>query len=116
MKELREKFLNICTGCDGTGEYEEPNEGFENEVAHRTTQCDCENGKELNWDLIYKEQEETKETIKELEVSILVLNRVMRESLDVNNDHVVNAFRQIVKYEKMIEEQEEYIAQLEEIE
>lgn len=115
MKELREKFMTICTGCDGTGEYEEPIGGFGNEVTYKTTQCDCENGKELNWDLIHKEQAETKENIKELEVSIIGLNQVMRESLDVNNGHSLNALRQIVKYEKEIEAKEEYLAQLEEI-
>jgi hypothetical protein len=39
----------------------------------------------------------------------------MRENLDLNNDHVLNAFRQLVKYEKEIERLELYLAELEDL-
>ena len=57
--------MTVCGGCDGTGEYEEPIGGFENEVTYKTTQCDCENGKELDWRKVDSEIKETKNLIKE---------------------------------------------------
>ena len=113
--KLRDKFITVCSGCDGTGEYEEPIGGFENEVTYKLTQCDCENGKEFDWDKLYKEIESTKESIESLNVNLIALNSIMRENLDVNNDHVLNAFRQLVKYEKEIERLELYLAELDEL-
>jgi hypothetical protein len=113
--KLREKFLTVCSACGGTGEYEEPIGGFENSTTYKTIDCGCENGKEFDWDKLYDEIKKTKESIESLNVNVLCLNSLMREKLDVNNDHVLNAFRQIVKYEKEIEKLELYLAQLEEI-
>jgi hypothetical protein len=113
--KLRDKFMTVCGACDGTGEYEEPIGGFENEVTYKTTVCGCENGKEFDWDKLYKEIEETKESIESLNVNLIALNSLMRENLDLNNDHVLNAFRQLVKYEKEIERLELYLAELEDL-
>jgi len=113
--KLRDKFLIVCGGCDGTGEYEEPIGGFENEVTYKLTKCDCENGKEFDWDKLYKEIEATKEEIESLNVNIIALNSLMRENLDVNNDHGLNAFIQLVKYENEIERLELYLAELDEL-
>jgi len=114
MEKIREKFLIECAACEGTGIFQKHNFAFGQDY-YTDEPCGCNDGKELNWDLFYKEQEEAKETINELEASIVGLNQVMRESLDVNNNHVINALRQIVKYEKMIEEREGYLEQLAEI-
>jgi hypothetical protein len=114
--KLKEKFMTVCSGCDGTGEYEEPIGGFENSVTYKLTKCDCENGKELDWQKVDKVIKQTKEIIEALELSIIALNEIMRKNLDVNNDHVLTAFRQIVRYENEISEKETYLAELEEIE
>jgi hypothetical protein len=113
--KLRDKFMTVCGGCDGTGEYEEPIGGFENEVTYKTTQCDCENGKELDWQKVDEEIKETNLKIEINQMSVDNFNLFMRENLDVNNDHVLNAFRQLVKYEKEIERLELYLAELEEL-
>jgi hypothetical protein len=114
--KLRDKFMTVCGGCDGTGEFEEPIGGFENSVTYKTTQCDCENGKELDWQKVDKVIKQTKEIIEALELSIIFLNEIMRENLDKDNGHVLNALRQIVKYENEISEKEDYLAELEVIE
>lgn len=115
MEELRQKFMTICTGCDGTGEYEEPIGGFENEVTYKTTKCDCENGKEFDWDKLYKETNETKKEIESLNVNILVHNQLIREYLEKDLIELcISSLRELVKYEKKIEVKEEYLAQLEE--
>jgi hypothetical protein len=43
--KLRENFMTVCGGCDGTGEYEEAIGGFENSITYKLTKCDCEDGK-----------------------------------------------------------------------
>jgi hypothetical protein len=112
--KLRDKFMTVCTGCDGDGKVEYG--VFQmGEVKYYSTQCDCENGKEFDWDKLYKEIESTKESIESLNVNLIALNSLMRENLDVNNNHVLNAFRQLVKYEKEIERLEFYLSELEEL-
>jgi hypothetical protein len=45
---LKDKFMTVCTGCDGDGKLE--NEVLQmGEVKYYYTKCDCENGKELDW-------------------------------------------------------------------
>ena len=117
MKTIREKFLTVCTGCDGTGEYEEQIGGFENEVTYKMTQCDCENGKELNWDLIYKEIEKTKDAINKYKESVNISLQLAREYHEKENFWIVfDAIGQMKNYEDTVAELEEYLAQLEEIE
>ena len=116
METLRDKFMTVCTGCDGTGTAEEPYTTFGNETHYRDVVCDCENGKEFGWRLVDAEVKATKEEIESLEVNILALNQIMRNSLDKNNDHVINAFRQLVEYENKISELEEYLEKLEVLE
>ena len=115
METLREKFMTVCTGCDGDGQVE--NEVLQmGEVKYYYTKCDCEDGKELDWRLVDDEIKQTKENVESLEVNIFSLNQIMRESLDKNNDHVINAFRQLIEYENKIKELEKYLEKLEEIE
>lgn len=116
MEKIRKKFLITCTGCDGTGEYEEPIGGFENEVTYKLTKCDCENGKELNWDLIYKEIETTKEAIKHYNESTNIVLQLAREYHDKQDLSLVfDAIGRMKYYENKVAELEEYLAQLEEI-
>lgn len=115
MENLRDKFMTVCTGCDGDGQVE--NETFQmGEVKYYYTKCDCENGKEFDWNLVDDEVKQTKEEIESLQVNLIGLNQIMRESLDKNNDHVINAFRQLVEYENKIKELEEYLEKLETLE
>ena len=115
METLRDKFMTVCTSCDGDGQVE--NETIQmGEVKYYYTKCDCENGKEFGWRLVDAEVKATKEEIESLEVNILALNQIMRNSLDKNNDHVINAFRQLVEYENKISELEEYLEKLEVLE
>ena len=116
MEKLRKKFLTICTGCDGTGKYEEPIGGFENEVTYKLTQCDCENGKELNWDLVYKEIEKTKLQIEEAQESISIkLELAKLYAIEDNKELLLSAMKHVVLHESELSELEEYLAQLEEI-
>ena len=116
MEKLRQKFMTVCTGCDGTGEYEEPIGGFENEVTYKLTKCDCENGKELNWDLIYKEIEKTKLLIEVNQMSVDNHNQFMRDAMNQNNESLaLICLRSLMEYENKVAELEEYLAQLEEI-
>jgi hypothetical protein len=116
METIREKFLTTCTGCDGSGEYEEPIGGFENEVTYKTTQCDCENGKELNLDLIYKEIEKTKDAIKHYNESTNIVLQLAREYHDKQDLSLIfDAIGKMKYYETKVSELEEYLAQLEEI-
>ena len=114
MEKLRQKFMTTCTGCDGDGQVE--NEMFQmGEVKYYYTKCDCEDGKEFNWDKLYKETNETKEEIESLNVNILVHNQLVREYLEKDLIELcISALRELVKYEKQIEVKEEYLAQLEE--
>jgi hypothetical protein len=114
--KLRDKFMTVCTGCDGDGDGKVENEVFQmGEVKYYYTQCDCENGKEFDWKKVDSEIKDTKESIESLNVNLIALNSLMRENLDVNNDHVLNAFRQLVKYENKVTELETYLAELEEL-
>lgn len=114
---LREKFLTVCTGCDGTGMFEEVYTTFGNEVKYREVECGCEDGKELNWDLIYKEIATTKDAIKHYNESTNIVLQLAREYHDKQDLSLVfNAIGKMKYYETKVSELEEYLEQLETIE
>ena len=113
---LREKFLIVCTGCDGDGKLE--NEVLQmGEVKYYYTQCGCEDGKDLDWDLIYKEIATTKDAIKHYNESTNIVLQLAREYHDKQDISLVfNAIGKMKYYENKVTELEEYLAQLETIE
>lgn len=115
METLREKFLTVCTGCDGDGKLE--NEVLQmGEVKYYYTQCGCEDGKDLDWDLIYKEIETTKDAIKHYNESTNIVLQLAREYHDKQDLSLVfNAIGKMKYYETKVSELEEYLAQLDEI-
>ena len=114
--KLRDKFLTVCGGCDGTGEYEEPIEGFENEVTYKTTACDCENGKEFDWDKLYKEIKDTKLKIEINQMSVDNHNQFMREAMrNKDESRAIVALKLLIEYENKVTELETYLAELEEL-
>jgi hypothetical protein len=115
--KLRDKFMTVCGGCDGTGEYEEPIGGFENSVTYKTTQCDCENGKELDWQKVDEEIFKTKESIELVNSNIKIYNDITREYLQKDlNDLCIHALKGLVRYENELERLQTYLAELEIIE
>lgn len=114
---LRKKFLTVCTGCDGTGMFEEVYTTFGNEVKYRDVECGCEDGKELNWDNIYKEIATTKDAIKHYNESTNIVLQLAREYHDKQDLSLVfNAIGKMKYYETKVSELEEYLEQLETIE
>jgi hypothetical protein len=115
--KLKEKFMTVCQGCDGTGEYEEAIGGFENSVTYKLTKCDCENGKELDWEKVEAEIKTTKESIELVNSNIKIYNDITREYLqkDLNN-LCIDALKRLVTYENELERLETYLAELEVIE
>lgn len=108
--------MTVCTGCDGTGEYEEPIGGFENEVTYKLTQCDCENGKEFDRDKLYKEIESTKLKIEINQMSVDNHNQFMRDAIKENNEPLALIYlRSLIEYENKATELETYLAELEEL-
>jgi hypothetical protein len=117
METLREKFTTVCQGCDGTGEYEEPIGGFENEVTYKTTQCDCENGKELDWRKVEAEIKTTKQKIEINQMSVSNYNQFMREAMRNKDEYrAIIALKLLIDKESEIEKLELYLAELEVIE
>ncbi len=115
--KLRENFLTVCGGCDGTGEYEEPIGGFENSVTYKLTQCDCENGKELDWEKVEAEINNTKQKIEINQMSISNYNQFMREAMrNKDESKAIIALKLLIDKESEIEELELYLAELEVIE
>jgi hypothetical protein len=115
--KLRENFLTVCGGCDGTGEYEEPIGGFENSVTYKLTQCDCENGKELDWEKVEAEIKTTKQKIEINQMSISNYNQFMREAMrNKDESKAIIALKLLIDKESEIEELELYLAELEVIE
>jgi hypothetical protein len=115
--KLKEKFMTVCQGCDGTGEYEEPIGGFENSVTYKLTKCDCENGKELDWEKVEAEIKDVKLKIKEYQELVESRLEFARESHAKNE--VVKVFNLIglmIEYENKVTELENYLAELEVIE
>jgi hypothetical protein len=115
--KLRENFLTVCGGCDGTGEYEEPIGGFENSVTYKTTKCDCENGKELDWRKVEAEIKTTKQKIKINQLSVDNHNQFMRKAMrNKNKSRAILALELLIIYENKVTELENYLAELEVIE
>jgi hypothetical protein len=112
--KLREKFMTVCTGCDGTGEYEEPIGGFENSVTYKTTQCDCDNGKEFDWRKVDDEIKDTKLKIEINQMSVDNYNQFMREAM-CNKDEfrAIASLELLIKHENKVTELETYLAELE---
>jgi hypothetical protein len=114
--KLRDKFMTVCGACDGTGEYEEPIGGFENEVTYRLTDCGCENGKEFDWDKLYKEINSTKLKIEINQMSVDNHNQFMRDAIKENNEPLaLICLRSLIEYENKVSELELYLAELEEL-
>jgi hypothetical protein len=115
--KLRENFLTVCSGCDGTGEFEEPIGGFENSVTYKTTKCDCENGKELDWQKI---DSEIKATVSKISRGIIrdgIYNEVLREIYDKQLLNCLpDAVKQLIENERELLKLENYLAELEVIE
>jgi hypothetical protein len=115
--KLRENFLTVCGGCDGTGEYEEAIGGFENSVTYKLTQCDCENGKELDWEKVEAEIKTTKQKIEINQMSVSNYNQFMREAMrNKDESKAIIALKLLIDKESEIEELELYLAELEVIE
>ena len=108
--------MTVCGGCDGTGEYEEPIGGFENSVTYKLTQCDCENGKELDWQKVDLEIKDTKLKIEITQMSIDNFNLFMRDAMRGNDESkAISALKLLIERETEIEELELYLAELEEL-
>jgi len=115
--KLRENFITVCGGCDGTGEYEEAIGGFENSVTYKLTKCDCENGKELDWEKVEAEIKTTKQKIEINQMSISNYNQFMREAMrNKDESKAIIALKLLIDKESEIEELELYLAELEVIE
>jgi hypothetical protein len=115
--KLRENFLTVCGGCDGTGEYEEAIGGFENSVTYKLTKCDCENGKELDWEKVEAEINNTKQKIEINQMSVSNYNQFMREGMrNKDESKAIIALKLLIDKESEIEELELYLAELEVIE
>jgi hypothetical protein len=115
--KLRENFLTVCGGCDGTGEFEEPIVGFENSITYKLTKCDCENGKELDWQKVEAEIKTTKQKIEINQMSVDNHNQFMREAMrNKNKSRAILALELLIIYENKVSELELYLAELEVIE
>jgi len=86
---MREKFMTICTDCDGTGLYEEPFCTFGNETHYRKIECGCEDGKQLDYELINEAIKTTTKEIKQLELSIDTYSMLMHEYHKKKNEKLV---------------------------
>jgi len=115
--KLRDKFMTVCGGCDGTGEYEEPIGGFENSVTYKTTQCDCENGKELDWRKVDSEIKDTAERLQVLNPNEGIYLSLCKDYYKEKNVNLLfKSFELFMKCQDEIEELELYLAELEVIE
>lgn len=115
METLREKFMTVCTGCDGTGTTEEPLMVMGN-IVYRDTKCDCEDGKEFDWRLVDDEIKKTKLQIEINQMSVDNYNQFMRSEMRENNESkAIIALKLLMEHEDKITQLEEYIAQLEEL-
>jgi rubrerythrin len=117
METLKEKFLTVCQGCDGTGEYEEPIGGFENSVTYKLTKCDCEDGKELDWQKIDSEIKDIKGLIKLCEDGInTYLELAKNYTIEKNKSLLFSAMEKYIAFEAELLKLENYLEQLETIE
>jgi hypothetical protein len=112
---LKDKFMTVCTGCDGDGKLE--NEVLQmGEVNYYYTKCDCENGVELDWQKVNSEIKNTKEKIEINLMSIDNYNQFMRDAMREDDpSKAITALRLLMEQETKIAELEDYLAKLETI-
>jgi hypothetical protein len=116
METLRDKFMTVCTGCDGTSTAEEPLMVMGN-IVYRDTKCECENGKEFDWRLVDDEIKKTKLQIEINQMSVDNHNQFMRDAIKENNDPLaLICLRSLIEYENKVKELEEYLEKLETLE
>lgn len=112
---LKDKFMTVCNGCDGTGTTEEPLMVMGN-IVYRDTKCGCENGKEFDWRLVDDEIKKTKLQIEINQMSVDNYNQFMRGAMRENNESkAIIALKLLMEHEDKITQLEEYIEQLEEL-
>jgi hypothetical protein len=112
---LKNKFMTVCTGCNGDGKLE--NEVLQmGEVNYYYTKCDCENGVELDWQKVNSEIKNTKEKIEINLMSIDNHNKFMREAMRNKDEYrAILALKLLMEHETKIAELEDYLAELETI-
>ncbi len=117
MKTLKEKFTTVCQGCDGSGVVEEIYTTFGNEVQYRDVVCECEDGKELDWEKVDSEIFETKGKIQIIEMSIVNFNEFMRDAMrKFDKSKAMIALQLLMEKEAELLELENYLSELETIE
>jgi hypothetical protein len=115
--KLRDKFMTVCGGCDGTGEYEEPIGGFENSITYKLTKCDCENGKELDWQKVDSEIKTTQERLEVLNLNEKIYIDLCKDYCKEKKENLTfKSFELFMKTQSEIEELELYLAELDSIE
>jgi hypothetical protein len=115
--KLREKFMTVCIGCDGTGIFEEIYTTFGNEIKYRDVVCGCENGKEFDWEKVDSEIKDTKLKIEINQMSVSNYNQFIREAMRNKDEwRAIIALKLLIDKESEIEELETYLAELETIE
>jgi hypothetical protein len=116
METLREKFTTVCSGCDGDGKLE--NQVLQmGEVKYYYTQCDCEDGKELDWQKIDSEIKDIKGLIKLCEDGInTYLELAKNYTIEKNKGLLFSAMEKYILFEAELLKLENYLEQLETIE
>jgi hypothetical protein len=115
--KLRDKFMTVCTSCDGTGIFEEIYTTFGNEIKYRDVVCGCENGKELDWQKVDSEIKQTQEAIEKNEFTLKVMKEMIEEAYFLQNkESVFMRVGRLIEAEKKAIELELYLAELEVIE
>jgi hypothetical protein len=114
--KLRDKFMTVCGGCDGTGEYEEPIGGFENEVTYKLTKCDCDNGKEFDWQKVDAHIKQVKIEIEEHQESMSIkLELAKHYTIEKNKELLFSAMKHVINHENKVTELQTYLDELEEL-
>ena len=115
--KLRDKFMTVCTSCDGTGIFEEIYTTFGNEIKYRDVVCGCENGKELDWQKVDSEIKQTQEAIEKNEFTLKVMKEMIEEAYFLQNkESVFMRVGKLIEAEKKAIELELYLAELDSIE
>ena len=115
--KLKEKFMTVCAGCDGTGIFEEIYTTFGNEIKYRDVVCGCENGKEFDWQKVNVEVNQTHSAIEQNEFTLKVMKELIEEAyFSQNKESVFMRVGKLIEAEKKAIELELYLAELETIE
>ena len=116
METLKEKFTIVCTGCDGTGMSEEPLMVM-GEIVYKDLVCDCEDGKELDWQKIDSEIKDVKGLIKLCEDGInTYLELAKNYTIEKNKSLVYSTMEKYIAFETELLKLENYLSELEIIE